>query len=37
MWSIPLGKGSSAKRECRLIEPEMEQRVSDYLRKLPFL
>ncbi|MBV0901416.1 hypothetical protein [Haloarcula salina] len=31
------GKGSSAKREQRLSELEMEQRVSDYLRDLPFL
>lgn len=29
--------GSSAKRERRLIELEMERRVSDYLRNLPFL
>jgi len=31
------GEGSSAKRERRLSELEMEQRVSDYLRDLPFL
>mgnify|MGYP000023548153 CR=1 FL=1 len=31
------GKGSSAKRERRLDELEMERRVSDYLRDLPFL
>ena len=31
------GEGSSAKRERRLDELEMEQRVSDYLRDLPFL
>ncbi|MFC4550822.1 MULTISPECIES: hypothetical protein [Halorussus] len=31
------GEGSSAKRERRLGELEMERRVSDYLRNLPFL
>ncbi|WP_435075512.1 hypothetical protein [Halorubrum sp. HHNYT27] len=31
------GEGSSAKREQRLDELEMERRVSDYLRSLPFL
>jgi hypothetical protein len=31
------GDGSSAKRELRLEELEMERRVSDYLRELPFL
>lgn len=31
------GEGSSAKRERRLDELELEQRVSDYLRDLPFL
>lgn len=31
------GEGSSAKRERRLNELEMERRVSDYLRDLPFL
>ena len=31
------GEGSSAKRELRISELEMEQRVSDYLRDLPFL
>lgn len=31
------GEGSSAKRERRLSELELEQRVSDYLRDLPFL
>ncbi|GAA0646545.1 hypothetical protein [Salarchaeum japonicum] len=31
------GKGSSAKRERRLDELEMERRVSGYLRDLPFL
>ncbi|WP_323173081.1 hypothetical protein [Natrialba sp. PRR66] len=31
------GEGSSAKRERRLSELEMEQRVSNYLRDLPFL
>ena len=31
------GEGSSAKRERRLDELEMERRVSDYLRDLPFL
>ncbi len=31
------GKGSSAKRERRLDELEMERGVSDYLRDLPFL
>lgn len=31
------GKGSSAKRKRRLEELEMEQRVSEYLRDLPFL
>lgn len=31
------GEGSSAKRERRLSELKMEQRVSDYLRDLPFL
>ena len=31
------GEGSSAKRERRLSELEMEQRVSDYIRDLPFL
>lgn len=31
------GEGSGAKRERRLSELEMEQRVSDYLRDLPFL
>jgi hypothetical protein len=31
------GEGSSAKRDLRLSELEMEQQVSDYLRDLPFL
>jgi len=31
------GDGSSAKRELRLEELEMERQVSDYLRELPFL
>lgn len=31
------GEGSSAKRERRLSELEMERRVSDYIRNLPFL
>ncbi|WP_396611734.1 hypothetical protein ACH9L7_00150 [Haloferax sp. S1W] len=31
------GSGSTAKRELRLDELEMEKRVSDYLRDLPFL
>ncbi|WP_135304876.1 hypothetical protein [Haloarcula amylovorans] len=31
------GEGSSAKRDRRLDELEMERRVSDYLRNLPFL
>jgi hypothetical protein len=31
------GEGSSAKRDRRLDELEMERRVSDYLRDLPFL
>ena len=31
------GDGSSAKRELRLEELEMERRVSEYLRELPFL
>nr|WP_321169538.1 hypothetical protein [Halobaculum halophilum] len=31
------GEGSSAAREQRLAELELERRVSDYLRELPFL
>ena len=31
------GDGSSAGRDLRLEELEMERRVSDYVRKLPFL
>ncbi len=31
------GEGSSARRERRLAELELEQRVSDYIRDLPFL
>lgn len=31
------GEGSSASRDLRNVELEMERRVSDYIRKLPFL